>query len=79
MVDADGKVTARGSDGFAYDQANRMTTATVGGVATTSAYDGDGRRVSQTTGGVTTNYVYDVNQAMDWRALHRLAAYRLRY
>jgi YD repeat-containing protein len=78
-VDADGNLTARGSDTFSYDQANRMTSATVTGTATTSVYDGDGKRVSQTTGGVTTNYVYDVNQAMDWRALHRLAAYRLRY
>jgi RHS repeat-associated protein len=60
-VNANGNVTARGSDTFVYDQANRLTSATVGGVTSTYAYDGDGRRISKTVGGNTTNYVYDVN------------------
>ena len=54
----------RGADSFAYDQANRLKTATVGGVTTTHAYDGDGKRVSSTTGGSTTTYVYDANRSL---------------
>jgi len=43
--------TARGADTFAYDGANRLTSATVAGVTETSAYDGDGVRVSRQVGG----------------------------
>jgi len=59
-VNGAGNETARGSDTFSYDQANRLTSATVGGVTTTYAYDGDGKRISSTVGGTTTRYVYDV-------------------
>ena len=44
-VTAVGVTTARGADTFAYDGANRLTSATVAGVTETSAYDGDGVRV----------------------------------
>jgi hypothetical protein len=36
--------TARGSDTFSYDQANRLTNSTVANLGATSAYDGDGKR-----------------------------------
>jgi YD repeat-containing protein len=57
-VNAAGNLTARGSDSFGYDQANRLTSATVGGTTTIYTYDGDGKRVSSTVGGTTTNCVY---------------------
>ncbi len=63
-VNANGNVTARGSDSFGYDQANRLTSATVGGTTTTYRYDGDGKRASQAVGGSTTNYAYDVNASL---------------
>ncbi|MGH7862173.1 MAG: RHS repeat-associated core domain-containing protein, partial [Candidatus Dormibacteraceae bacterium] len=63
-VNANGNLTNRGSDTFAYDQANRLTSATVSGVTSTDTYDGDGKRVSQTTGTTTTNYVYDINDSL---------------
>src|SRR5205823_5122936 len=50
-LDANGNTTARGSDTFTYDQANRLLRATIAGVTTTYAYDGDGKRVSTTSGG----------------------------
>jgi YD repeat-containing protein len=56
--DGNGNPTSRGTDSFAWDHENRMTSATVGGTTTTYAYNGDGLRVSQTTGGVTTFYVW---------------------
>jgi YD repeat-containing protein len=43
-------LTARGSDTFAFDAANRLTSATVSGVTTTTSYDGDGVRVGEQTG-----------------------------
>lgn len=48
----------------AYDQASRLTSATVNGTTGTDAYDGDGKRASQTVGSTTTSYVYDVNGAL---------------
>jgi YD repeat-containing protein len=54
-------VTARGSDVFAYDQANRLTSATVGGTASTYSYDADGKRASSTFGTTTTSFVYDIS------------------
>ncbi len=63
-VNADGNVAMRGSDSLAYDQANRLTSATVNGTTSTDTYDGDGKRASQTVGSTTTNYVYDVNASL---------------
>jgi RHS repeat-associated protein len=59
-VNAAGNLTARGGDTLGYDQAHRLTTATVGGVSSQDAYDGDGKRASQTVGAATTRYIYDV-------------------
>jgi RHS repeat-associated protein len=58
-VDAAGNVTARGSDTFTFDQANRLHSATAGGVSAAYVYDGDGNRSSKTVGAETTSYVYD--------------------
>jgi len=64
-VNAAGNVTVRGTDSFAYDQANRLTSATVGGVTTTAVYNGDGQRSSQAVGtNPTTTYVYDSNRGL---------------
>jgi YD repeat-containing protein len=57
-------VTAPGADVFTYDRENRLTTATMGGAASTYAYNGDGLRVSRTAGGSTTDYVWDVGSAL---------------
>jgi YD repeat-containing protein len=62
-VDANGNLVARGSDSFSYDQANRLTSATVSSTTTTYAYDGDGKRASATSGGSTTSYTHDANRA----------------
>ena len=59
-VDANGNLTVRGADSIAYDQANRLTRATVGGQATTFAYDGDGKRTRKVAGSTTADYTYDV-------------------
>jgi RHS repeat-associated protein len=64
-VDATGNVTARGSDTFGFDQANRMTNATVGGSSETYLYDGDGLRFSrQIAANPAIRYVSDVNQTL---------------
>jgi len=62
--DNNGDLTARGSDSFAWDYEDRMTSATVGGTTTTFAYRGDGLRNSRTTGGVTTTFTWDVNAGL---------------
>jgi RHS repeat-associated protein len=53
-----------GTHGLAYDQAHRLTSATVADTSTSYDYDGDGQRLRQTTGAITTHFVYDVNQSL---------------
>ncbi len=50
-------MTSRGSDAFTYDYENRLTQATVGGVATQYVYNGDGARVKKVVGSAATYYV----------------------
>lgn len=57
--DANGNRTSVGSDGYAYDWANRMTSATVGGATTTFKYAGDDSRLSKTASSTTTPYIWD--------------------
>ncbi len=59
-VNANDNETARGSDSFEYNQANRLTSATVGGTTTSYTYNGDGLRLSQTSGRITIPAVWDV-------------------
>ena len=59
--DAAGRQTAAGADSFAYDDANRLTSASVGGVSHTYTYAGDGRRLSASDDGTTTDFVWDLN------------------
>ncbi len=61
-VNEPGNETQRGLDAFAYDQANRLTTASpAGGLSTTYVYDGDGKRTKKTVGtNPQINYTYDV-------------------
>jgi len=64
-VTATGATTARGADTFTYDQANRLTSATVAGVTETYTYDGDGVRFSRQTGaGPVTRSVSDINAGL---------------
>jgi RHS repeat-associated protein len=63
-VDANGNLTSFPSNALAYDQANRLKTATISGTTTTYAYDGDGKRASKTVGLTTTSYVYDANGSL---------------
>ena len=59
-VNAVGATTARGSDTFAYDQINRLTSTAVAGTTETYAYDGDGVRFSHQVGaGPLVRYVTD--------------------
>jgi RHS repeat-associated protein len=62
--DNNGDLTARGSDSFAWDYEDRMTSVTVNSVTTTFTYRGDGLRNSRTTGGVTTGFTWDVNRGL---------------
>ncbi len=55
-----GNLDTRGTDTFAYDQANRLISATVGGATSTYRYDGGGKRTSKTVSGATTSFQYDV-------------------
>jgi RHS repeat-associated protein len=62
---ANGNLVAKGADAFAYDQANRLTSANVAGNIETYAYDGDGVRFSRTVGGgPAIRYVSDVNTSL---------------
>ncbi len=63
-VDANGNLTARGSDTFGYDQANRLRTASVAGTSASYSYDGDGKRSSKAVGAASTAYTYDVNASL---------------
>jgi hypothetical protein len=65
--DNNGNLSARGSDSFSWDAADRLTSATVGSTTTTFAYNpsaslragSDGLRDSFTTGGNTTTTTWD--------------------
>jgi RHS repeat-associated protein len=57
-TDADGFVTARGSDTFTYSARGELLSATVGGTTVTYRYDSLGRRVARTQGGSTEQYLY---------------------
>ena len=63
-VNANGNLTARGSDSFSYDQANRLTGTTVGSTAASYVYDGAGKRASKAVSSTTTTYLYDVNRRL---------------
>ncbi len=62
--DPNGNRTSRGSNTYAYDQANRLKSATVAGVSSQYGYDGAGKRTSKTVGGTTTTYSYDVGRRL---------------
>ena len=55
--DDNGNLTSRGSDSFAWDAADRLTSATVSSATTTFAYNGDGLRSSRNS----TTFTWDVN------------------
>jgi len=55
--DANGNMTARGSDSLLYDQENRLYRVTVGGTQTDYTYNADSARVKKVVGSTTTYYV----------------------
>lgn len=57
--DADGNLTSRGADTFAYDYAGRMTSATVAGTTSMFGYDADDVRTSVSSGGTTLPQIWD--------------------
>jgi YD repeat-containing protein len=64
-VNANGTTIAKGSDSFAYDQANRLSSATVAGATETYAYEGDGVRFTRQVGGnPAIRYVTDPNRGL---------------
>jgi RHS repeat-associated protein len=64
-VNANGNTTVRGSDTFAFDQSNRLKTATVSGSTETYQYDADGLRFSRQVGaGTPIRYVSDSNRSL---------------
>lgn len=59
-LDANGNTIAKATSTFTYDQANRLTSATVAGTTETYTYDGDGVRASrQVAGQPAVRYVTD--------------------
>jgi RHS repeat-associated protein len=54
--DANGNMTARGSQTLTWDTENRVSQVTWGGNTTTMTYESDGRRVKKVEGGVTLVY-----------------------
>ncbi|HEX5141920.1 MAG TPA: RHS repeat-associated core domain-containing protein [Dehalococcoidia bacterium] len=62
--DDNGNLTARGSDSFAWDAEDHMTSATVSSVTTTFAYNGDGLRDSLTVNSNMTTFTWDVNTSI---------------
>jgi RHS repeat-associated protein len=62
--DNKGSLLTKGTDDFAYDPANRLSSSTIGGVASTYRYDGGGNRLERVAGGSTTRYVQNTNRAL---------------
>jgi RHS repeat-associated protein len=62
--DANGNMTAKGANTFAYDFENRLKQSTMGGVNAQYGYNGTGNRLSKINGGTTTRYVLDTNSAL---------------
>lgn len=48
------------SSSYTWNERNQLSSASVGGVASSFTYDALGRRVGQTAGSLTTQYVYDM-------------------
>lgn len=59
--DANGNLTAKGTNSYAYDEENRLTQTTIGATTTHYAYDGLGNRYNRTRAGATTRFVLDTN------------------
>ena len=62
--DANGNLTAAGSDTFSWDAHNQLTSATVNGSTTDYGYDGTGNQVSRTSNGTTTTNLWDGSNGM---------------
>jgi RHS repeat-associated protein len=62
-------MTASGPDAFAYDLAERMSSATLGSVTTDYTYDGEGTRLSADDGTEVTEYLWDTLQPLPLLAL----------
>ena len=59
--DANGNMTGKGANTYAYDAADRLIQTSIGGVVTQYRYDGMGNRYGRVRGGVETRFVLDTN------------------
>jgi len=62
--DNNGSQTAAGSNSWSWDAANRLTSATIGGVSSSYTYNGAGVRTSRTVGGTTIGYTWDLTGSL---------------
>lgn len=62
--DANGNLTGRGDDTFAWDAENRLVSTNIGDTSGSYAYNGDGLRVSRNIGGAAVSYTWDVNRGL---------------
>lgn len=62
--DNNGNLTYDGANTYSFDEQNRLTAATNGGMLATYSYDAFNRRVSKTVDGVTTYFVYDGDEVI---------------
>ena len=62
--DANGNMTAKGSDSYVYDQANRLVETQIGGTVTEYQYDALGNRYSRNRDGIETRFVLDTNTSL---------------
>lgn len=62
--DANGNMTAKGSDTFVYDYNDRLIQSNIGGVTTQYSYDGLGNRLVKVEGETVTRYVLDINGSL---------------
>jgi len=69
--DVNGNELTAGNRTFSYDLANRVASATDGGVTTNYTYDGDGNRIRATNGSSATNYLWDTVGSLPQLALER--------
>ena len=62
--DANGNLTGKGPDTFAYDFENRLTQSVIGGATSQYQYDGIGNRKTQIAGGLTKRFVQDTSGSL---------------
>ncbi|TQV72933.1 RHS repeat-associated core domain-containing protein [Aliikangiella marina] len=62
--DENGNTVRKDSLTFTYNQANRMSSSSIGGATTTYTYNANGERSIKATSGVETHYIYGPNGSL---------------